>query len=127
MDHEHHLSTIKTTATISLLAGVWLFVSPWVYQSYAMSNAWNNWIVAALIVIFSAIWLGAPAGARGFSVANFLLGAWMFASPWIYGYTSNTSHFINSLCVGVLVFALGIYGSSVSVGHTTSTPPAVRP
>jgi hypothetical protein len=125
MNYDNHVSTIKTTATINVLAGIWLFVSPWVYQSYAAE--WNNWIVGALIVLFAAIRLSSPFGTRGVSIANFLLGAWTFASPWIYGYAGDTGQLINSLCIGVIVFVLGVYGSSVVVERTTTAPPPVRP
>jgi hypothetical protein len=54
------------------------------------------------------------------SVINMLLGIWTFASPWIYGYTGYTGRFINSLCVGVVVFAFGVIGSSMRQPVTTN-------
>lgn len=127
MDNVNHVSSLKATATINVLAGIWLFVSPWVYQSGV--DAWNNWIVGALIILFAAIRLSSPVGTRGLSIANLILGAWTFASPWIYGYTGFTGRFINSLCVGVIVFILGVYGSSVIFRRptTTSGPPPLAP
>lgn len=114
------MSSVKGTSTINLLAGIWLFVSPWVYRAYMMPNAWNSWIVGALIVLFAAIRTSSPESTRGVSVLNFILGAWTFISPWVYGYTANTGRFINSLCVGVIVFILGIVASSM--GHTNAPP-----
>jgi hypothetical protein len=122
MNHEQNMAAVKTTATINLLAGIWLFISPWVYRTYMVSNAWNSWIVGALIVVFAASRLYNPM-IRGLGVVNLVLGAWTFASPWIYGYTGDTSRFVNSLCVGVVVFVLSIYGSSVEMGHPTAPPP----
>ena len=113
MTDNNHVPAIKTAATINLLAGIWLFVSPWVYLAYRNSDSWNNWIVGAVIVILALIRLGNPLEARGVSVVNMLLGIWTFASPWIYGYTGYTGRFINSLCVGVVVFAFGVVGSSL--------------
>ena len=121
MNQDQNMAVVKTTATINLLAGIWLFVSPWVYQSYAL-NAWNSWIVGALIVVFAASRLSSPI-TSGLSLVNVVLGAWTFASPWIYGYTGDSSRFVNSLCVGVIVFILSIYGSSVEAGHPTPPPP----
>jgi hypothetical protein len=115
----NHVPTIRTASTINLLAGIWLFVSPWVYLAYRNPDSWNSWIVGAMIVILAAIRLGNPLGARGVSVLNMLLGIWTFASPWIYGYTGYTGRFINSLCVGVIVFAFGVVGSSM--GQAVST------
>ncbi len=99
---------IKTTSTINLLAGIWLFVSAWVYGAYTMPNAWNNWIVGALIVIFAIIRLASPPLMSWVSWINCALGMWTFASPWVYGYTGNTGRFANSLIVGVIVFFLAI-------------------
>lgn len=100
------LGAAKPAAVINLLLGIWLFISPWVYGVYDNPNSWNNWIVGALIVIFASVRLSNPGGLHFASWLNMLLGAWTFASPWIYGYTGDTSRFVNSLCVGVLVFIL---------------------
>src|SRR5512140_1507339 len=102
MNNEQNMAAVKTAATSNLLAGIWFFISPWVYRSSTVSNAWNSWIVGALIVVFAANRLFYPM-IRGLSVVNLVLGAWTFASPWIYGYTGDTQRFVNSLCVGVVV------------------------
>jgi len=53
---------IKVASGINVLAGIWLFVSPWVYGAYTKPNAWNSWVVGALIVILAAIRFSSPAG-----------------------------------------------------------------
>lgn len=93
----------RTASIIAFLAGLWLFVSPWVYGVYMSPNAWNAWIVGALIAIFAAIYFN-PGSAVGPVWVNTILAIWTFASPWIYGYTGNNGRFVNSLCVGVVVF-----------------------
>jgi uncharacterized membrane protein HdeD (DUF308 family) len=99
---------VRVASTISLLAGLWLFVSPWIYGSYMAPDAWNYWIVGAVIAILAAFRLSSPAANTWMSWLNCLLGIWTFASPWIYGYTSNTGQFVNSLCVGVIVFIVAM-------------------
>ena len=116
------ISAVKTASTISLLAGIWLFISPWVYGAYATPNAWNSWMVGVLIMLFAAIRMRSPE-ARGASVVSLLLGIWTFASPWIL-YPGNAGRFVNSMCVGALVFILGAYASSI--GRTTTAPPPLR-
>lgn len=117
-------SSIKTVAVINLLAGIWLFISPWVYQAYSENNAWNSWIVGALIVILAAIRVNNPMTTRAVSVINLLLGAWTFASPWIYRYTGERGRFINSLCVGVIVLVVGAVASSMgTAGHPSDQAP----
>src|SRR5690242_16273590 len=98
---------------LNILLGIWFFVSPWVFGAYTHPNAWNAWIVGALIVIVAAVRL------RGFPVMswiNMALGIWVFVSPWVYGYTGNNGRLINSLCVGVLVFLAAI-GGKVAATH----------
>ncbi|MGH7973212.1 MAG: SPW repeat protein [Limisphaerales bacterium] len=125
---DDHVSAIKTGATLNLLAGIWLFVSPWVYRIHSNPDSWNSWIVGAIIAILAAIRIGNPLETRGVSIVNLILGIWTFASPWIYGYTGYSGRFANSLIVGVIVFALGVWLSSM--GRTTTTmstePPPLR-
>jgi len=113
---------IKLAAGLNFLVGLWLFVSPWVYGAYTNPDAWNSWIVGAAIAILAAIRLNNTAGLPIFSWINVLLGAWTFASPWIYAYTGNTGRFVNSLCVGVVVFVLALAAFS-SRPRTTLTHP----
>jgi SPW repeat len=127
MTDSNHVPAIKRAAIINLLAGIWLFISPWVYLAYHNRNSWNEWIVGALIVILAATRLGNPLGARGVSVVNMLLGIWTFASPWIYGYTDYRGRFINSLCVGVIVFVFGLVNSSMRRTVTPDEPHPVHP
>ena len=119
-----NIGTVKTTATLNLLAGIWLFASPWVYAVSSLRNAWNGWIVGALIVLFAAIRVSSPVNARGVSIVNMVLGIWTFLSPWMFGY-AHGGRFVNSLIVGGIVFILGAIGSTI--GRTTTLPPPVRP
>jgi hypothetical protein len=58
----------------------------------------------------------------GLSWLNALLGIWAFFSPWIYGYTGNAGRFINSLCVGVIVFVLAIVSATFTLKATRQMP-----
>jgi len=117
------VSAVNVSNTIALLAGVWLFVSPWVYRVTLDRSAWNSWIFGAIIVILAAIRLGRPMGTAALSWIHCLMGVWMFISPWVYGYTSDMGRFINSLCVGVVVFvaAISIAASSPHTHHPAPT------
>jgi hypothetical protein len=96
---------------IALLAGLWLFVSPWIYGAYANSNAWNSWVIGALIFLFALMRMKHPA-ATGLSWLNSILGIWTFVSPWVYGYTGNSGRVVNSLCVGLIVFCAALAGAN---------------
>lgn len=119
-----HTGAMQVASTICLLAGLWFFVSPWVYGAAGNPNAWNSWIVGAVVVILAAFRLGYPAGTVALSWINCILGIWAFFSPWIYGYTGNSGRFINSLCVGVVMFVCAI--SSATTTHRTQHPMPTR-
>jgi hypothetical protein len=132
--HDHLESSRSTTlevgsaagtriaSGICLLAGVWLFVSPWVYGAAASGNAWNNWIVGGLMVLIGIVRLARPAYSSAISWFNTILGIWTFFSPWIYGYSGDTGRLINSLCVGFIVFVFSIAAATSSRKKTVITP-----
>ena len=108
---------------INVLAGVWLFVSPWVYGAAGNPNSWNSWILGAVIAAFAFIQWSNPLGLRFLSWLNCLIAIYVFFSPWIYGYTGNTGRFVNSLCVGVVVFVLAITAATTSPRMARPTGP----
>lgn len=65
---QQHMGTVRAASMINMLAGIWLFVSPW----------------GALIAILAAIRVSDPRGETWMSWLNCLFGIWVFASPWIY-------------------------------------------
>jgi hypothetical protein len=112
-----HVANVKLASGINLLAGIWFFLSPWVYNAWHLRDAWNSWIVGFVIALFAIIRISSPGGTQFFSWVNLLLGIWAFISPWVYNYTGDTGRFVNSLCVGVIVFVLAI-SSLRSTPHT---------
>jgi len=118
-------NTHKATTGLVLLIGIWAFISPWVYGAGMNPNAWNGWIVGALIAIFALLQWGSAASAKGLAWLNMILGAWLFASPWIFNYTGNVGRFINSLCTGAVIFVLSLYVASAPT-HRTTLPTTPR-
>jgi prolipoprotein diacylglyceryltransferase len=116
-------TAFTASSIIALLAGIWLFVSPWVYGSYQSENSLNNWVLGAVIAILAAFRLGYPITTQWISWINTLLGIWTFLSPWIYGYNVTHGRFINSLCVGVIVFVVSLRNamSTRDIGHPLTT------
>jgi SPW repeat len=108
-------------AGLTLVLGLWYIVSAWVYGPASSSAAamWNSVIVGILIAIFAAVRLSARSPTSTARWIDLMLGIWAFFSPWIYGFVPNEARFINSLCVGVIVFALSISnsGSRPTVVH----------
>lgn len=109
------LGAAKVASTICLLAGIWFFVSPWVYGAYTNANAWNCWIIGGFMILFAIVRIARPAYSTVLSWVNMILGIWTFFSPWIYGYAgANRGRFINSLCVGIIVFVFSIMSARIS-------------
>ena len=100
----------RGASIIAILAGLWLFVSPWIYGAYGDASAWNSWIVGALIFVFAWIRMNHPA-ATGLSWLNSILGIWTFVSPWVFGYPA-AGRLVNSLFVGLIVFCAGLAGAN---------------
>lgn len=116
------LGAAKAASTICLLAGIWLFISTWVYGVSGRGNAFNNWIVGGLIILFSIVRIARPAYSTALMWCNLVLGIWTFCSPWIYGYAgTNTGRFINSLCIGVVVVVFSIISWRISAPRIPPT------
>lgn len=79
----------KGASLITLLAGLWLFLSPWVYGGSGSAGAWNGWIAGAVISLFALLRIIRPS-ATGLSWLNSILGIWIFFSPWVFGYTGHS-------------------------------------
>lgn len=114
MDSEQNWRMVKTASTITLLAGIWLFISPWVYNAFRLHDAWNSWIVGFVIAALAAIRIGNPRETEWLSWLNCLLGIWAFASPWIYKYSADTGRSINSVCVGVVVVVFAAWSAAAT-------------
>jgi multisubunit Na+/H+ antiporter MnhC subunit len=93
---------------ISLIAGLWMMVSPWAlaYQAEARPM-WNAIVLGALIaaVAFTAF----------FQVfawqewANVLFGGWLIISPWVLGFSALSTVMLNAVVVGAVVAALALW------------------
>ena len=105
------VTALKLTTSLNALLGAWFFWSPWEFGVASTFSAWNSWIVGATITALAMIRWTSPQGSRRLSLLNLTLGGWIIASPWVYAYTFETSRFVNSVCVGVLILILAGFGS----------------
>ena len=114
---------MRPSAGLDLLIALWFFVSPWVFGAYQNPNAWNAWIVGGVMAIIAAVRLGnSTRAAASWMWVDVVLAVWVFFSPWIYGFTANTGRFIDTLCVGVVMFVLSIMASKIQTVTTTTVP-----
>lgn len=107
---------ISRACTITLLAAIWLFISPWVFGVYDSATALNAWIAGALIGLIALIRMNRPS-ATGLSWANTILAIWVFVSPWVLGYTSDSGRLVSSMFVGTVIFCAAFIGATYKREH----------
>lgn len=101
------------------MAALWFFVSPWAYFGVSdQDSGWNAWIVGAVMVLASMVRFIQPEGTTGFSVVNAVLSVWVLISPFVFGYTSDTAHLVNTLAVGAVTLSFSILSLLVSKDTT---------
>ena len=77
-----------------------LLVSPWLFKLTNSTGKMDFWVSGAAIAAISLAAIAAYA--KWEEWANFLLGLWLIASPWILGFAhTRAMHF--SIGIGVLV------------------------
>jgi hypothetical protein len=100
----------------NLVLGLWVFISPWVLQQIMATGAeagsaatngaaaWNLYIVGIAIAALAGAALYAFQAWEEWT--NLALGAWLFASPWVLGFSSSALLMWNAVIVGALVVVL---------------------
>lgn len=90
---------------VSLVLGLWLFVSPWVLQYRETTAAQNAFVVGFLLIATEVIALATfLVWEEWFSV---IFGAWLVISPWVLRAALVPT--VNFVIVGLLVLALAFY------------------
>jgi hypothetical protein len=94
---------LRTTDVISCIAGLWLFLLPFVVGGFGAALTAGNAVFGALIAIFSlaAIYRVHPLE----ELINAVVAAWVFASPWAIGPASASPaiKWSNGIAAGVVV------------------------
>jgi hypothetical protein len=78
--------TAGATAVLSLLAGLWVAVSPWflVLQAPGAGSATaSNVIVGLAVAALALSGLSGSRGLQGLQVGSLVLGAWVIISPFV--------------------------------------------
>jgi hypothetical protein len=97
---------------VNLVLAIWLFISPWVLNFAGQQRpSWDAWIIGAVVAILSIAALTQMQIWEEW--VNLLLGAWLFISPWVLGFSSNSTISWNAWIVGVLIFLVAASELSV--------------
>jgi hypothetical protein len=110
-----NITAVRVATLASAVAALWCFVSQWSYYGVSdTAHAWNGWIIGAIMFLIASARAWKPWSAAGLSWANAVLGAWIFVSPWVFGYTNNMAEWINSLSVGLLIFSMSVLSARIT-------------
>lgn len=98
----------KVADVMSIVAGAFLFLSPWLFGFAAETGAsWSAWI-AGLVIAIVGIWTLAS-----FNIweewVNLALGIWTLVSPWLLGFAAIDSALAVHVIVGGLVAVVAAF------------------
>ncbi len=97
---------VLDAATLDLVAGVWLAISPWVLAYTATDARWNPIIFGAIVALLALVRIAMPARAGGLSAISAAIGVWMFiAGFWL---ADSVQAAWNDWMLGIIVFALAM-------------------
>ena len=103
----------------NLLLAALLFVSPWLFRLTNGSGKMDLWATGAVIALIS---LAAMIAYRDWEEwANFLLGLWLIASPWLLGF-AHTSAMHFSIGIGIVIAFLAVLDLWLHYDATHSEP-----
>lgn len=94
---------------VSLIAGAWLFVSPWVLgYTTAVGGMWAAFILGGLTVVV-AMWSLIDRDARAAETIMALIGALVFIVPWVIGFAGLASARLDAWIVGAVIVVASLW------------------
>jgi hypothetical protein len=107
MENEQDVTPTLWTGWISMILGIWLFVSPWALRyAYHGASFWNNLLLGILVLI-----VGIVIGSTGSSAPsrwNTFFGLWLIISPFLLRYSRLEAVMVNDIVVGILVLLVSL-------------------
>ncbi|MFP5503028.1 MAG: SPW repeat protein [Candidatus Sericytochromatia bacterium] len=110
----------RIPSDLNLVLGVWLIVAPFALgYAYFEAAMWNSIVVGLLVAAFAA-WRGFGHAGGWAAWANVILGAWLLASPWMFGHAAIQAALFNDVIVGAAIGALAL-ASAFALRHNEET------
>ena len=97
---------------LTLLVGIWLFISPWIFGFRHTSFVWNPFIMGALVFLFS-IW-EIVNGKIVAETINLIIGIWIFISPWVLGFSHSPNAAWIMFVFGAILILADVWGIGIS-------------
>jgi hypothetical protein len=103
----------RFTSAITIMAGLWYFISPILYFGASeQPNALNEWTAGTLVILLATSRMLFPGPTTVASWINAGIGVWILVSPWICGFSDYTSRMVNSLVIGSIVLGFSLFSGS---------------
>jgi ABC-type molybdate transport system permease subunit len=118
-----HQGQITATSSLDIVAGCWLFLSPFFLPYRSVSSAVANTVSVGLVIaVLAAYHLAKPVRASWASWVNAVLGVWLLISPWVLGFSHVTSATYNSVVIGIFVILLATWNSIATYDRDSTAP-----
>lgn len=105
---------IRSLSVVTVLAGIWLIISPFILGYNSAGNATQQIIFGAIVTVLGFVRMAAPNVAWP-SWINFIIGLWIIVAPWTMAATTASRW--NEVITGIIV-AIFAYSSSAVTAHT---------
>jgi hypothetical protein len=114
----------RTASGVNIVLGIWLIVSPWLFEYSGKSAVLSSVTVGVLIALLAAIRVASLRESAGLSGINLLLAFWTVVSPWSYEYAANEGALLNNIIVGIFIAALAIWSAIATDAEHRHRPDA---
>lgn len=112
-----------TASGLDFLAGVWLFISPFVLMIQHVKLSTASDVLGGLVIALMAVYrFFNPTFNRGVSWLVFVAGIWILICPFACQFAWNRTALINNVVLGIVVMIL----SSISATSTAKISPDVN-
>ncbi len=92
---------------LTMMAGVWLLLSPWLLNYHHLSTAtWSALVVGSLLILSEAMAFIRPGAWEG--LLDVVLGTYLISSPYVLGFAKDVLVANNVSVIGLLMIALAI-------------------
>lgn len=107
---------------VGLIAGAWLFVSPWVLgYTAATAGTWAAYILGAIAVLIG-FWAATAQQPRNGIAVLALDGALVFIAPWVVGFQGHAAGRLDAWIVGAVMVVASLWALLGTRGRRASQP-----
>ena len=106
--HPGHELDAHLASLVNVLAGIYLFLSPWIFPANLnTAGAWNA-VVAGFVVAILAFDHMSLIDQFWLSWINAAVGVWIIISPWVFGYSADIGMTWSCVITGLVVIVLAV-------------------